>query len=166
MTDLDLLYQDVVLDHKRHPRHNGPLPDASRESRGYNPLCGDTVTLRLREASGRIEDIAFEGQGCAICIASASMMTEAVHGRSLAEAGHTMQAMHRMLSGDGEADEDTLGKLVLLGGVRRFPSRIKCAALAWHALGECLRGEGPAGDGEEGVDAEDASKESPDEPVA
>ncbi len=161
MTDLDLLYQDVVLDHKRHPRHHGPLASANRESRGYNPLCGDMVTLRLHEADGRIDNIAFEGQGCAICIASASMMTEAVHGHTVAEASGTMHAMRRMLSGDGVVDEDTLGSLVLLSGVRRFPARIKCAMLAWHALGECLRGSGVAGgDGS----AED--REQPDDPVA
>ena len=136
--ELGLLYQDVVLDHKRHPRHHGPLPDAGCESRGCNPLCGDSITLRLRTEGGRIEDIAFEGQGCAICMASASLMTEAMHGARLVDARAALRAMHRMLSGDGEVDEPVLGKLCLLQGVRRFPSRIKCAALAWHALGECL----------------------------
>lgn len=161
MTDLDLLYQDVVLDHKRHPRHNGPLASANRESRGYNPLCGDMVMLRLHEADGRIDDIAFEGHGCAICIASASMMTEAVQGHTVAEASGALQAMRRMLSGDGVADEETLGSLVLLSGVRRFPSRIKCAMLAWHALGECLRGSGVAGEDVPGGDGG-----QPDEPAA
>ena len=139
MNDFDLLYQDVVLDHKRHPRHYGALPDAPCEAHGHNPLCGDSITLRLREAGGRITDIAFEGQGCAICIASTSMLTEAVHGRTLADAERTVAAAQRMLAGDGVADEALLGQLVLLGGVRHFPSRIKCAALGWHALGECLR---------------------------
>ena len=136
--ELGLLYQDVVLDRKRHPRHHGPLPRADRESRGCNPLCGDSIILRLRTGDGRIEDIAFEGQGCAICVASASLMTEAVHGARLVDARVALRAMHRMLSGDGEVDEAVLGKLSLLQGVRRFPSRIKCAALAWHALGDCL----------------------------
>ena len=137
--DLQALYQDVVLDHKRHPRHHGPLPQANREASGTNPLCGDSVTLRVQEADGRIADIAFEGQGCAICIASASMMTEAVLGRPLAQARHTAQAVHAMLGGAAAPDEAALGKLALLSGVRRFPSRIKCAALAWHALGRCLQ---------------------------
>lgn len=136
--ELGLLYQDVVLDHKRHPRHYGPLADADCESRGYNPLCGDSITLRLRTGGGGIEDIAFEGQGCAICMASASLMAEAMHGARLVDARVALRAMHRMLSGDGEVDEAVLGKLSLLQGVRRFPSRIKCAALAWHALGVCL----------------------------
>ena len=139
MNDLDTLYQEVVLDHKRHPHHFGPLPGANREAKGYNPLCGDAITLRLRESAGRIEDVAFEGEGCAICVASASMLTDAVLGRSLGEARHTMQATQRMLSGDGSANEAQLGKLVVLQGVRRFPSRIKCAGLAWHALGHCLQ---------------------------
>jgi nitrogen fixation NifU-like protein len=153
VNDLDMLYQDVVLDHKRHPRHHGPLPSANREAHGHNPLCGDTVTLRLREAGDRIAEIAFEGQGCAICMASASMMTEAVLGRRLGEARQTLAAMRRLLAVDGdqpaaeddaEADEAALGKLALLAGVRRFPSRIKCAALAWHALGHCLQAEDAA----------------------
>jgi nitrogen fixation NifU-like protein len=144
MTDLDTLYQDVVLDHKRRPRHYGPLPCANREAQGHNPLCGDTVTLRLREEAGRIEDVAFEGEGCAICVASASMLTEAVRGCTLSQAQCKMHAAQRMLSGDGEADEASLGKLVVLSGVRRFPSRIKCAALAWHALGHCLAEKGDA----------------------
>lgn len=147
MNDLDMLYQDVVLDHKRHPRHYGALPSANREAQGYNPLCGDAITLRLREADDRIADIAFEGQGCAICMASASMMTEAVLGHRLGEARHTLAAMRRLLAVEAgadanvEADEAALGKLALLAGVRRFPSRIKCAALAWHALGHCLQAE-------------------------
>lgn len=149
--ELGLLYQDVVLDHKRHPRHHGPLPDAGCESRGCNPLCGDSITLRLRTGDGRIEDIAFEGQGCAICIASASLLTEAVHGARLVDARLALRAMRRMLSGDGEVDEQILGKLSLLRGVRRFPSRIQCAALAWHALGDCL--DEPAAAAQERGDA-------------
>jgi nitrogen fixation NifU-like protein len=141
MNDVDALYQDVLLEHKRRPRHHGPLPGANHESRGVNPLCGDAITLRLRESEGRIADIAFEGQGCAICIASASMMTEAVCGHRLGEARETLRAMRRMLSGEGTRDDAALGKLELLSGVCRFPSRIKCALLAWHALGECLGDE-------------------------
>jgi nitrogen fixation NifU-like protein len=160
VNDLDMLYQDVVLDHKRHPRHYGALPSANREAQGYNPLCGDAITLRLREADDRIADIAFEGQGCAICMASASMMTEAVLGHRLGEARQTLAAMRRLLAvdaaegSDAEADEAALGKLALLAGVRRFPSRIKCAALAWHALGHCLQ---PQEDGAGNADATDAA---------
>lgn len=138
MNDLDTLYQDVVLDHKRHPRHYGPLPDATRASHGYNPLCGDSITVRLRESQGRIADIAFEGSGCAICVASASMMTDAVLGRSLEAARDTADAVREMISSDAAPPAAELGKLGLLAGVRRFPSRIKCAALAWHALCDCL----------------------------
>ena len=141
MNLLDDLYQDLLLDHKRRPRNYGRLQCAHRLATGYNPLCGDKVSLQLAQREGVVGDIAFEGEGCAICIASASLMTEAVKGRPVAEAKRLSAAMHDLLTRTDppqEEQEAALGKLSALQGVRRFPSRIKCAMLAWRALDECL----------------------------
>jgi nitrogen fixation NifU-like protein len=141
MNMLDDLYQDLLLEHKRRPRNCGRLACVHRCASGLKPLCGDTVSMQVAEADGRVGDIAFEGQGCAICIASASLMTEAVKGRPLAEAKQISSAMHDLLTDVGEPHEEqqaALGKLAALQGVRRFPSRIKCAMLAWRALDRCL----------------------------
>jgi nitrogen fixation protein NifU and related proteins len=141
MSPLDDLYQELLLEHKRQPRNWGRLARANKSAEGRNPLCGDAIVLDVAAHDGVIDDIAFEGTGCAICIASASLMTQAVKGRSVAEATRLVSAMHTMLTAAPAADDAHdayLGKLVVLRGVRRFPSRIKCAALAWHALRECL----------------------------
>lgn len=139
--DLHDLYQEVVIDHGRRPRNFGPLPDASHQADGFNPLCGDRLTLRLKMVDGVIADIRFEGTGCAISTASASLMTEALKGRSAAEAEALFGEFHNLLTGDPKAATSTLGKLEVLAGVRAFPSRIKCATLAWHTLHAALHSE-------------------------
>jgi nitrogen fixation NifU-like protein len=132
------LYRDVILDHNRQPRNFGDLnsPDAMIE--GYNPLCGDRLTLRLKLAGDRITDIRFEGQGCAISTASASLMTEAVKGKTRSEAMALFERIHRLLTDDAEPVDEELGKLAALSGVREFPARVKCATLAWHTLKSAL----------------------------
>jgi len=129
------LYQEVIIDHGRHPRNFRRLEGDSRCRQGFNPLCGDQLELCLRlDDEGRIDEIAFQGQGCAISIASASMLSEVLKGRSKAEAEAMFDTFHRLLTGDPGVDTEPLGKLRVLAGVREFPARIKCATLAWHAL--------------------------------
>jgi len=141
MSELTELYQEILLDHYRRPRNFGPLEDADREIDGHNPLCGDRVTLRLRLAGDRVEEARFEGSGCAISTASASMMTEAVKGKSVAEAVELGERFRSRLTGGQRSDaDDDLGDLLALDGVRGFPMRVKCATLAWHALREALSG--------------------------
>jgi nitrogen fixation protein NifU and related proteins len=150
MNMLDDLYQEVLLEHKRHPRNCGHLQCADRRAAGYNPLCGDSISVELSESGDVLADIAFEGQGCAICIASASLMTEAVKGKPLAEVKKLSAAMRELLTRESppdDAQQASLGKLAALQGVRRFPSRIKCAMLGWCALEECLNGAPSAGAG-------------------
>ncbi|HUP21835.1 MAG TPA: SUF system NifU family Fe-S cluster assembly protein [Thermoanaerobaculia bacterium] len=139
MSDLRALYQEVILDHYKRPRNFGPLADADRHAEGYNPMCGDRVKLHLRMDGDRIAGISFEGAGCAISTASASLMTEAVAGMSREDANALERRFHGLLTGEertGEAGD--LGKLEALAGVREFPIRIKCATLAWHALRTAL----------------------------
>jgi len=139
MSELTDLYQEILLDHYRRPRNFGPLEDANREIEGHNPLCGDRLTLRLRLAGDRVEEARFEGSGCAISTASASMMTDAVRGKSVAEALALGDRFRARLTGAERAEaEESLGELVALDGVRDFPMRVKCATLAWHALREAL----------------------------
>ena len=128
------LYQDLVVEHKRAPRHFGHLVAPTHQARGHNPQCGDDLQVELDIADGRLRDIAFHGQGCAICIASASMMTEAVMGHDIADAQALQQRVRAVLTGQLEPEAADLGKLVSLAGVRRYPGRIKCALLGWHAL--------------------------------
>jgi nitrogen fixation NifU-like protein len=132
------LYQDVVLDHKRAPRHFGTLPLATHRARGANPQCGDDLSVELKIEHDRVSDIRFTGQGCAICIASASMMSEAVHGQDVEFARQLQQRFRAVITGQLEPEAARLGKLVSLSGVRRYPSRIKCALLGWHALMHAL----------------------------
>jgi nitrogen fixation NifU-like protein len=136
MSDLSDLYREVILDHNRRPRNFGPLADANRTAVGHNPLCGDKLRLYLRVDAGRIAAVSFEGSGCAISKASASLMTDAVQGLSLADADALFQRFHAMVKtpADQPVDEDALGKLAVLAGVREFPMRVKCASLAWHTL--------------------------------
>ncbi len=141
MAELRDLYQEVIFDHNRRPRNFGPLPAANRHAEGYNPLCGDRLTLRLQVADGVITDARFEGSGCAISTASASLMTEAVKGRSEAEAETLFRQFHALLTGEGVPDAASLGKLEALAGVGQFPTRIKCATLAWHTLHAALGSE-------------------------
>ena len=148
MSMLDDLYQEVLLEHKKRPRNYGRLQCVHRSAAGHNPLCGDSISLQLAENGEVLADIAFEGEGCAICIASTSLMTEAVKGRPLAEAKRLSAAMRELLTSESpptEAAQAGLGKLAALEGVRRFPSRIKCAMLGWHALDQCLSGAAEPG---------------------
>jgi nitrogen fixation NifU-like protein len=140
MSDLTDLYQEVILEHNRRPRNWGTLADATRSAEGYNPLCGDRLTLHVRVDDGRVAGISFEGSGCAISKASASLMTDAVNGRTLDEATALFDRVHDMLTTpiDRPVDEDALGKLAVLAGVREFPTRVKCASLAWHTLKSAL----------------------------
>ncbi len=131
------LYREVILDHNKHPRNFGRLDPHDAEARGHNPLCGDRLTLTLLRDGERLTDLKFEGNGCAISMASASMMTEAVKGRSRAEIDALFQRVHALLTEPGASSTD-LGKLAALSGVREFPARVKCASLCWHTLNAAL----------------------------
>jgi nitrogen fixation NifU-like protein len=138
------LYQEIILDHSRHPRHFGPLSGANRMAEGHNPLCGDKVKVYLNvDDKGRIADVAFEGKGCAISVASASLMTEMLRGRSVAEAEDLMGGFLHLVKGEdarGLAADDK-EQLEVMAGVSAFPMRVKCATLAWHAMKAALIGE-------------------------
>ena len=142
MSDLDELYQEVILDHNKSPRNFRILESANRKAEGYNPLCGDHVTVYLRVEDGVIKDISFEGSGCAISKASASMMTSAVKGKTETEARALFENVHRMLTGEANGQEvgEKVGKLAILSGVCKFPARVKCASLAWHTVISALQG--------------------------
>jgi nitrogen fixation NifU-like protein len=141
VSELNELYQELILDHNRRPRNFGTLPDASHRAEGYNPLCGDRFQLFVRVEGEAIGDIAFEGSGCAISKASASLMTESVKGRSIEEAMSLFERVHRMVTTPTDAAVEDLGKLSVLAGVREFPVRVKCATLAWHTLKAALQRE-------------------------
>ncbi len=139
-SELEELYQEVILDHSRRPRNFGELPDASVRVHGDNPTCGDEIDLGLNfNADGSVAGIKFNGRGCAISQASASMMTMKVKGKSRAEALELLRAFHDLVAGKDDGTSLILGDLRLLGGVRKFPQRVKCAMLAWRALEEGLR---------------------------
>jgi nitrogen fixation NifU-like protein len=138
MSDLRELYQEVILDHGKHPR-NFRFPEGSNhEAEGYNPLCGDRLTLKLVVDGDRIVDVGFQGSGCAISTASASTMTEAIKGKTRAEVEAMFQSFHALVTGSPEGDADALGKLAVFGGVAEFPMRVKCATLSWHTLRAAL----------------------------
>jgi nitrogen fixation protein NifU and related proteins len=132
-SDLQDLYQEVILDHNRRPRNFRAI-EHGRKAEGYNPLCGDRLTVYLRIENGRIEDASFLGSGCAISKASASLMTESVKGKTLEEARDLFERFHQMITRSPEQPFDDLGKLTALAGIRQFPIRVKCASLAWHTL--------------------------------
>jgi nitrogen fixation protein NifU and related proteins len=134
MSDLTDLYQEVILDHNRRPRNWGPMTDATRVAKGYNPLCGDRLTLYLTLDGDVIKDAAFQGQGCAISKASASLMTDAIKGKTVAAARSLFEHFHAMITSDTDSVAEDLGKLSVFAGVREFPTRIKCASLAWHTM--------------------------------
>ncbi len=139
MSDLRELYQATILDHYKKPRNFGSLPQASAHVEGHNPLCGDRVTLHVLFEGDVVRDVRFEGSGCAISTASASMMTEAVKGKSRAEAERLFERFRDLITGPGESDDTgELGKLAVFTGVREYPTRIKCATLVWHALHSAL----------------------------
>lgn len=139
--ELRELYQEVILDHGRKPRNFGPLAEANRHADGHNPLCGDQVRVHLRVEGGIVRAVHFEGVGCAISTASASLMTQALTGRTEDEAHTLFEAFHALVAGDGQGG-DELGKLVVFAGVREYPSRVKCATLAWHTLEAALANDG------------------------
>jgi len=137
--DLNDLYRDVIVDHNRSPRNRGRLPQASRHAQGDNPLCGDRLRLDVDLDGDVVRDLRFEGSGCAISTASASLMSEAVKGRTRTEVAALFDAVHAMLTGGG-GDAARLGKLAALAGVAEFPARVKCASLCWHTLNAALAG--------------------------
>ena len=143
MSGLSDLYQEILLEHNSKPRNFRKVEDASATADGYNPLCGDQITLYLKVVDGVVEDVGFQGVGCAISRASASMMTQSIKGRSLDEAHVIFDAFHEMLTHpDIEPDYDTLGDLETLAGVNEYPTRIKCAVLAWHTMRSALNDDG------------------------
>lgn len=140
MADLRELYQEVILEHSKSPRNYRELPAASRKAEGYNPLCGDHFTLYLNLEGDAIRDITFQGSGCAISKASASMMTQSVKGKTAQEAEKLFETFHKLVTGHGNGNQAELGKLAVFSGVSEFPVRVKCATLAWHALRAALEG--------------------------
>ncbi len=142
MSDLRELYQQVILEHSRNPRNFRELEGASNSAEGYNPLCGDQITVFVEVDGDRVVDVSFKGSGCAISKASASLMTGAVKGRTLDEAAKLFERFREMVTSehDADVDEEGLGKLTVLSGVREFPVRVKCATLAWHTLHAALEG--------------------------
>ena len=156
MSDLRDLYQETILDHGKNPRNFGKLEDANHQAQGHNPLCGDRLTVFVKTDGGRISDVTFEGNGCAISMASASMMGETLKGMPVEEANEVFRSFHDLVTAetDGTPEED-LGKLVVFSGVREFPVRVKCATLAWHTLRAALE--------DQKVDAPVSTEESTDE---
>lgn len=142
--DLADLYRDVIVDHNRRPRNAGRLDCPTHQAEGNNPLCGDRLRLFVDLQDDRIRELRFENAGCAISTASASLMSEAVKGRSRAEVRELFESVHRMLTQPGAAPEATLGKLAALAGVREYPARVKCASLCWHTLNAALAGSAGA----------------------
>jgi nitrogen fixation NifU-like protein len=143
MSDLRELYQEVILDHSKRPRNFRKMEVANRHAEGYNPLCGDRITLYVNLEDGILKEISFQGSGCAISTASASMLTESLKGKTTAEAEALFRRFHELVTGppDEIPDVEGLGKLAVFAGVREFPIRVKCATLAWHTLRAALTGE-------------------------
>ncbi|HEX8708660.1 MAG TPA: SUF system NifU family Fe-S cluster assembly protein [Pyrinomonadaceae bacterium] len=143
MSELSELYQQVILDHNKKPRNFRKLEGANRTAEGFNPLCGDQLTVYMQLDGDVVTDISFEGSGCAISKAAASMMTQSVKGKSRQEAETLFEEFHRMVTGelDLEATPNNLGRLTIFSGVREFPARVKCASLSWHTMHAALKGE-------------------------
>lgn len=143
MSELSELYQQVILDHNKKPRNFHKLENANRKAEGFNPLCGDQLNIYLNIDGDRVTDISFEGSGCAISKASASMMTQAVKGKSQAEVEQLFDEFHRMVTGalDEDIEPNHLGKLKIFAGVREFPVRVKCATLSWHTMHAALNNQ-------------------------
>ena len=140
MADLRDLYQEIILEHSKQPRNYRALPAANHKAEGYNPLCGDHFTVYLNLEGDTIRDVSFEGSGCAFSKASASMMTQALKGKSRAEAEKLFERFHKLVTGHAEANgTEALGKLAAFSGVSEFPVRVKCATLAWHTLQAALK---------------------------
>jgi len=143
MTDLDDLYQEVILDHQKSPRNFGTLDGANRHGEGFNPLCGDQIQLEILVKGDMIEDIKFKGKGCAISVASNSMMTESLKGKSVKEANDLFDRFHSMITQEpgASANPESLGKLAAFKGIWEYPVRVKCAILGWHTLISALKSE-------------------------
>jgi nitrogen fixation NifU-like protein len=139
---LDDIYKEVILDHYKNPRNKRDMPDAERSCSRNNPLCGDEITVFVHEEGGKVLDVSFVGQGCSISQSSASMMTEAVGGKTVEEAGELIHGFRSMMAGELDPTEDEFGDLFALKGVVKYPIRIKCAVLAWDVLQEALEGDG------------------------
>lgn len=144
MSDLRELYHEVIVDHCKSPRNFRKLETANHKAEGHNPLCGDELTVYLQVVDDRIADISFEGSGCAISKASASMMTQRLKGKTTEEADTVFEAFHEMVTGKTDADSDLLGKLAVFSGVCEYPVRVKCASLAWHTMHAALEGKDEA----------------------
>jgi nitrogen fixation protein NifU and related proteins len=144
--DLTELYREVILDHNRHPRNFGRLEPADASADGHNPLCGDRLTVTLRLAGDVVDELKFEGNGCAISVASASLMSEAVRGRTRAQVAELFDHVHVALTQVDAPADPSLGKLAALSGVREFPARVKCASLCWHTLNAALASAGQPGE--------------------
>ena len=142
MNELQVLYQEVLLDHYRSPRNHGRLATATGRAEGHNPLCGDRIAVKVELNGDRLQRVAFEGSGCAISTASASLMTEAVAGHTAGEISQLFDQFRKAVTGDPAADLEPLGKLAVLCGVKDFPMRVKCATLAWHTLVAAMAGGG------------------------
>ncbi|MGN6591892.1 MAG: Fe-S cluster assembly sulfur transfer protein SufU [Terriglobales bacterium] len=143
MSQLDDLYQELVIDHSKRPRNFGPLPEANRRAEGFNRLCGDRVTVLVELDGDTVRQVRFQGSGCAISTASASLLTEAVRGKSVAETEALFQRFHKLVTGGADAGTEGMGKLAVFAGVSEYPARVKCASLAWHTLHQALAA-GPA----------------------
>lgn len=139
MMDLRELYQEIIIDHNRNPRNHREMPAATNQARGFNPLCGDKLTVYVQVANTVVQDISFVGCGCAISQASASLMTDAMMGKTVEEAHELFERFHTMLTSDEDIPELSLDKLTVLAGVRSFPARVKCATLAWHTFEAALK---------------------------
>jgi len=137
--DLKNLYREVILDHNKHPRNFGTLAPPAQIAQGHNPLCGDQLIVSIHRVGDTVTDVRFEGSGCAISTASASLMTEAIKGKRVAEIEELMHRVHALLTTVG-GQSDGLGKLAALSGVAEYPARVKCATLAWHTLAQALKG--------------------------
>jgi nitrogen fixation NifU-like protein len=138
---LNELYQETIIDHSKRPRNRRPLENATRKAEGYNPLCGDKCKVFLKEKDGVLDEVAFEGAGCAISTASASLMTESLKGKTLKEAEALLEKFHDLLTKDQPPPKD-IGKLAVFSGVKEYPARVKCATLAWHTLRAALQASG------------------------
>ena len=141
MFDIKDLYQEIIVDHNRNPRNFGTIDNADKVMEGFNPLCGDKLKLYLKTEGQNITDISFDGSGCAISVASASLMTDAMKGKSINDAELLFNSFHEFITNEKGADEKSLGKLAVLAGVKDFPARVKCATLCWHTLHSALIGD-------------------------
>lgn len=141
MFDIKDLYQEVIVDHNKNPRNFGKLNDATKTLEGFNLLCGDKLRLYIKTDNNRIEDISFDGSGCAISVASASLMTDSMKGKTLEEAENLFHEFHHLITTDDELNLAAMGKLAALAGVREYPARVKCASLCWHTLHSVIEGD-------------------------